>query len=148
MFELIVLLVIGVGLYGRRDGRWEWSRERLRTTLHRLHDDGSRAIACARAALPGLLGRCREDVRDLVADGAAWLPPSARKRLERGADAALSRARRARSERAFRSPLGSFPAAGGLATGGAPLSAGSASGRGGDGGPAWDRLQRRYLDGS
>lgn len=142
MFELIVIAVIGIGLYRRRGQRWEWSRARLERAISDLRTDGERTVARTRRSLPQLLDQCLADVRSLVSDTLGVLEPRARKRLERKARSLASRARR---HAPTTQPLQAASAGGGVVPGGASIASGAPAAQAD---PAYRGLQRRYLEGA
>ncbi len=142
MAELIILMVICVGLCGRRGTRWEWSRDRLVAALGSAAEGGERLLGRARRSLPGIVGQCLEDVHGLFDDMLGILDPGARSRIAKGTRSFLAdapgRARR----------LAGRPVAGSRLAGTGPTSAALAGGRGEASASAFACLQRRYLDGA
>ncbi|MCG8470021.1 MAG: hypothetical protein MJB57_17735 [Gemmatimonadetes bacterium] len=82
MLELVLLAVIGVGLYRKRGERWEWSRARLRRAFRGLSSESDRAARRARRSLPDLIGQCRRDLIGLGDDLLGLLRPTARREIE------------------------------------------------------------------
>jgi len=85
MLELVLLAVIGVGLYRKRGERWEWSRRRLERAFRGLSSGSDRFAERARRSVPQLLSQCSDDMRSLGADLVGALHPSAQRRIERRA---------------------------------------------------------------
>jgi len=139
MAELIIVLVIVVGLCGRRGQRWEWSRTRLHETLHALSRRGEGLVGRAQRSLPGVVAQCIDDVRSLVGDVLGILDPGARSRIARETRSFLAAAP-GRPRRPATSATGS-----GLAK---ARSTAASAGPGEVAPSAFARLQRRYLDGS
>ncbi len=139
MLELVVLGVIGVGLYRRRGRRrWEWSRRSLRAALSDLYERGRRLLTRGRRSLPGFVETCRADVASLFRDLLRILHPSARDRIERGARTFFER-----GGSGVQTPAGG--AVRGVATaGGGVLAEGAAQHMDRR---AYASLQRRYLEG-
>lgn len=148
MFEAFLLVVILVGLARRRGEGWEWSRERAARALHGWMEKAGVLARRVSAALPGVWSCCRQDVRSLVEDLAAFAHPRLYRRIT------------ARRTAGLPAPAGVAPPVGSMASArperglGAKEKlanalrgvAGSASSDT-SGTPAWRRLQRRYLDG-
>ena len=83
MLELVLLAVVGVGLYRKRGERWEWSRQRLEEAFRGLSSGSYRIAMRARRSVPELLGQCGEDMRGLGADLFGLLSPNAQSQIER-----------------------------------------------------------------
>lgn len=91
MLELVLLAVIGVGLYRKRGERWEWSRERLEQAFRGLTVGTDRIAVRARRSVPELLSQCTKDIRGLGTDLYALLNSNTRRQIERRASALAKR---------------------------------------------------------
>jgi hypothetical protein len=161
MAELIILLIIGAGLWRGRGQRWESRRLRLRRVADVAARHRDTLLADGRRRAPGILAQCVEDVRSLFEDLTGVLHPAARTRIREGASSLLERGRRS-------APRLSTPGAGLAMAGPTRAMAGSSGTMAGSPGvmagppgarvarPVADpraarglaQLQRRYLEGS
>lgn len=82
MLELVLLAVIGVGLYRKRGQRWEWSRHRLEQAFRGLSSGSDRVTVRARRAIPALVHQCSRDMRSLGSDFFGLLSPGTQRQLE------------------------------------------------------------------
>lgn len=128
MTELIVLAVIGVGLYRRGGRSFEWSRRSVRAAVADAAVAGRGWLGRALRASPAVAGQCLIDMRALFDDTLGLIDPKYRRRVQEHARNVMARAERAQS-------LASGAAAG-LVTAGQPGLAPYAA------------LQKSYLEGA
>lgn len=79
MLETLLIGGIAVGLGRGADGRWSWTKERAEHRLRSAADRLAPWLDRVRAALPGTLDRCLDDVRSLAVDLVGALDPKTRR---------------------------------------------------------------------